>query len=183
MTLVFPFAGARGAFFHAGASLQPLWWTLAPLGLESVVTSARKRGLFSDQAQVIFRSALVLVTMILTVYVVWLRMFSLGWGEGEAAYPKVEQLLVTKGASPHDVVIVRNSAGYYIATGRSAIVIPYGDERTILAVAQQFSARYLILESRGLLPQLKPLYEDPRAHEHFDYLGNLEGAVIYEIIQ
>jgi hypothetical protein len=183
MTLVFPFAGARGAFFHAGASLQPLWWVLAPLGLEAVVASARKRGLFSDQAQVIFRSVLVLVTVILTVFVVWLRIFSLGWGEGEAGYPKVEQMLIDHGIEPNDIVIVRNSAGYYIATGRSAIVIPYGDEQTILALADQFSARYLVLESKAVFTQLKALYENPQGYERFNFLGALDGTKVYEITQ
>ena len=183
MTLVFPFAGARGAFFHAGASLQPLWWTLAPLGLESVVASARKRGLFSDQAQVIFRSALVLVVVILTGFVVWLRLFSLGWGEGDLGYPKIEQILVEEGAALSDVVIVRNPVGYYIASSRSAIVIPYGDEQTMLALARQFGARYLILESKAVLPQLKDLYENPRGREHFNYLDEFDGARIYEITQ
>ncbi|HEX8990236.1 MAG TPA: hypothetical protein VF784_01035, partial [Anaerolineales bacterium] len=28
MTVVFPFAGARGGFFHSGAAFQPMWWTL-----------------------------------------------------------------------------------------------------------------------------------------------------------
>ncbi|MBI5842324.1 MAG: hypothetical protein HZB19_19735 [Chloroflexi bacterium] len=183
MTLVFPFAGARGAFFHAGASLQPLWWTLAPLGLESVVASARKRGLFSDQAQVIFRSALVLVVVILTGFVVWLRLFSLGWGEGELGYPKIERILVEEGAASSDVVIVRNPVGYYIASSRSAIVIPYGDEQTMLALARQFGARYLILESKAVLPQLKDLYENPQGREHFNYLDEFDGTRIYEIIQ
>jgi hypothetical protein len=183
MTLLFPFAGARGAFFHAGAAFQPLWWTLAPLGLESVVAWARKRGLFTDQAQVIFRSALVLVVIILTGYVTWLRLFSLGWGEGEEYYQKVEQLIVKDGATPEDVVIVRNPVGYNIMTSRSAIVIPYGDDQTIRLLAEEFGARYLVLEKIGVLRQIKDLYESPQGHDHFDYLGELDGTRIYEIVE
>lgn len=182
MTVIFPFAGARGAFFHAGASLQPLWWTLAPLGLEAAVSSARKREWFSDRAQVLFRSVLVLIVIILTGYVVWFRIFNLGWGEGEPFYPKVEQMLVQDGARQNDVVIVRNPVGYYIASGRSAIVVPYGDEQTILALSKQFGARYLILESKAVLAQNKELYDQPGGHEHFNYLGDIDGAHIYEII-
>lgn len=183
MTLVFPFAGARGGFFHAGAAFQPLWWTLAPLGLESVVAWARKRGLFTEQAQVIFRSALVLIAIILTVYVGWLRLFSLGWGEGEEYYQKVEQLIVQEGATPEDVVIVRNPVGYNIMTDRYAIVIPFGNEQTIHLLAEQFGARYLILEKKAVLQQIKDLYENPQGHDHFNYLGELDGTRIYEIIQ
>jgi hypothetical protein len=183
MTVIFPFAGARGGFFHAGAAFQPLWWTLAPLGLEAAVVWARKRGLFTGQAQVIFRSAMVLVVIILTGYVTWLRMFSLGWGEGEEYYQTVEKLIVAEGAVSEDVVIVRNPVGYNIMTGRSAIVIPYGDDQTIRMLARQFEARYLILEQKGVLPQIKDLYEQPRGHEQFSYLGEIDGTRIFEIIE
>lgn len=183
MTVVFPFAGARGGFFHAGAAFQPLWWALTPLGLESVVAWARKRGLFSEQAQVIFRGVLVLLTIILTGYVVWIRVFSLGWGEGESSYPRIEQTLIEDGIEGDDVVIVRNPVGYYLMTGRSAIVIPYGDLQTILTLAHQFDARYLILEEKAVLPQLKDLYENPRGHDHFNYIEELNGTRVYEIVQ
>jgi hypothetical protein len=183
MTLLFPFAGARGSFFHAGAALQPLWWTLAPLGLEATVAAARKRGWFNDYAQVVFRSVLVLITLFLTVYVVWLRIFSLGWGEGESLYPKIEQALIQDGAREGERVVVRNPVGYYIASGRSAIVIPYGGEEAILAVAKQFDAHYLILEPKAILPQFKDLYEMPEGHEHFNYLSEFEGTRIYEIVE
>ena len=129
MTFIFPFAGARGAFFHAGAALQPMWWSLAPLGLESILLSLRKRGIGNDNNRVVFRSALIMVAMILTVYVVYLRLFTLGWGEGEDAnYPVIEQFLVENGIKNDDIVIVRNAPGYYLETGRSAISIPYGGE-------------------------------------------------------
>ncbi len=183
MTIVFPFAGARGTFFHAGAAFQPLWWTLAPLGLDWIVTWARNRGLFTNQAQFIFRSILVLLVIILTGYVIWIRLFNLGWGEGEMIYPKVEQILVEEGVERNDVVIVRNPVGYYIMTRRSAIVIPYGDPQTILNLADQFGARYLILEEKAVLPQLKDLYKNPQGHDHFNYLDELNGTRVYEIIQ
>jgi len=182
MTLVFPFAGARGAFFHAGASLQPLWWTLAPLGLESVVTSARKRGLFDDRAQFIFKSVLVLVAIILTAFAAWLRIFSLGWGESEG-YAQVEQFLVERGIEDDVVVIIRNPVGYYTTNGRPAIVIPYCDEQTIVTLAGNFNARYLAIEPNAVLPQIKGLFDVPQDRDHFDYLGEVNGTRIYEIVE
>lgn len=182
MTLLFPFAGARGAFFHAGASLQPLWWTLAPLGLESVIASARKRGWFDDHAQVVFRSVLLLVTIILTGYVAWLRIFSLGWGENEG-YAEVETFLQQQGIQQDDVVIIRNPVGYYTTTGRAAIVIPYADEQGLLALSEQFDARYLVIEPEAAMPPIKDLFDNPHSREHFDYLGELDGAQIYEIVE
>lgn len=182
MTFIFPFAGARGAFFHAGAALQPMWWTLAPLGLESILLSLRKRGIGNDQNRVIFRSALIMVAMILTVYVVYLRLFTLGWGEGEDAnYPVVEQLLVDNGIKDNDIVIVRNAPGYYLVTGRSAISIPYGGEQAILEAADQFDAYYLVLEPAAVLDPLKDLFQNPENRNKFIYLGELDGARIYKL--
>ena len=132
MTFIFPFAGSRGAFFHAGAALQPMWWSLAPLGLEAILSSLRKRNWGNDQARVIFRSALVMIAMILTVFLVYFRLFNLGWSEGQENYPAVEQFLQKNGIESNDVVIVRNAPGYYLQTSRSAISIPYGGEQAIL---------------------------------------------------
>lgn len=181
MTFIFPFAGARGAFFHAGAALQPLWWTLAPLGLDEILLSLRKRNWGNDQTKVIFRSALVMVAIILTAFVVNLRLFTLGWGEGEGIYPAVEEFLLENGIEENDIVIVRNAPGYYIATNRSAISIPYGGEDAILAVAKQFGANYLVLESKAALPQIKSLLENPQSHDGFIYLGEVNETRVFKI--
>jgi hypothetical protein len=182
MTFVFPFAGARGAFFHAGASLQPLWWTLAPLGLESVVHWARGRGMFDDRAQTFFRIVLVAITVLLTFYVAYLRIFSLGWGESEG-YDRVEKFLVARGISQNDIVIIRNPVGYYATNHRSAIVIPYGGADALLALSDKFGARYFVLEPEAVMPPLEGLFKNPHDHGRFDYLGEVDGAQVYEIIE
>ncbi len=181
MSFIFPFAGARGAFFHSGAALQPLWWTLAPLGLDEILLGLRKRNWGNDQTKVIFRSALVMVAIILTVFVVNLRLFTLGWGEGETEYPAVEELLLKNGIEDDDIVIVRNAPGYYIGTGRSAVSIPYGGEEAILAVANQFDANYLVLESKAALAQIKSLIDNPLNQTNFIFLGEINDAYIFKI--
>jgi hypothetical protein len=177
MSFIFPFAGSRGSYFHAGAALQPMWWTLAPFGLEAVLASLRKRNWGNDQTVVIFRSALVMIAMILTIFVVYLRLFSLGWSEGEENYPPVEQFLVEQGIQKNDVVIVRNAPGYYLQTGRSAISVPNGGEAAILAVADQFNAFYFVMEPEATVPSLVGVAD----HNHFIFLGELDGANIYKI--
>ncbi len=183
MSFIFPFAGARGAFFHAGAALQPMWWTLAPLGLDEILLTLRKRNWGNDQTKVLFRSVLVMIAIILTVFVVNMRLFTLSWGEGEAEYPAVEALLLDNGIKSDDVVIVRNAPGYYIGTNRSAITIPYGGEDTILAAAKQFGANYLVLESEAALSQITDLLENPQDHENFIFLGEVNGTHIFKIKQ
>ena len=52
----------------------------------------------------------------------------------------VEKMFLDNGIQPEDVVIVRNPPGYFIASGRSAISLPFGDKSTILAVAEKYNA-------------------------------------------
>jgi drug/metabolite transporter superfamily protein YnfA len=182
MTFAFPFAGARGAFFHAGAALQPMFWSLAPLGLESILESLQKRGIGHSGNRFVFRSALIMVTMILTVYVVHYKLVKIGWGEGEDAdYPIIEQVFIQNGIQDDDVVIVRNAPGYYLATGRSAISIPYGGEEAIIAAAEQFDAYYLVLEPEAAIEPIKDLFHNPEGRSIFNYLGEYDGAHIYKL--
>jgi hypothetical protein len=181
MTFLFPFAGARGAFFHAGAAFQPIWWVLAPLGLEAVLAYLRKRNWGDDRARVVFRGAMVVSVMILTVFVVYLRLFTLGWSEGEENYPPIEAFLKEKGITENDVVIVRNAPGYYLETGRAALPIPYGDEGTLMDVARQFDAYYLVLQESAVLDPMKDLFEDPSGNPNFVFLGELDDAKLYRI--
>lgn len=182
MTFLFPFAGARGAFFHAGAALQPLWWVLAPIGLDEILSSLRKkRNWGNDQTKFVFQSALILIVVMLTGYVVYLRLFALGWGEGEEVkYPAAEQALVEHGIQPDDVVIVSNAPAYYLETGRSAISVPYGDIETLQKVSAQFGADYLILEPSATISQLGSLVEHPQDTAELTYLGEVNDVYIYK---
>jgi hypothetical protein len=82
----------------------------------------------------------------------------------------VEEKLLENGIQPGDVVIVRNPPGYFIASGRSSVSLPFGDESTILAVAEKFGARYLILENGGTFDAIQDLYDNPE-EQSFIYLS------------
>ncbi|HCK65639.1 MAG TPA: hypothetical protein DHW49_05190 [Anaerolineae bacterium] len=183
MTFIFPFAGVRGAFFHAGAALQPIWWTLAPLGLDSILASLRKRNWGDERGRIIFTSSLVLVTIILTFFVAYIRIFQLGWGEGKTNYVAVEQILVENGSEKEDIVIAWDAPLYYLDTNRSAVSIPYGGVEAVLAVSKQFNADYLVLEPEAALGELKDLLESPNQYENFILLGEVNGAKIFRIDQ
>lgn len=181
MTLVFPFAGVRGSFFHAGAALQPLFWSLAPIGLDSAVDWARSRGRFTAQAHTIFRIAMVQIVVLLSGWVVWARVIQPGWQEGELKYPAVERFLVEQGIGPGAPVIVLNAPGYTMLTDRPALAQPYGDPETIRAVSARYDVHYFIYEARGRLKSLRDLYDDPAAYPGFEYLGEVDEARIFRI--
>ncbi|HEY3476291.1 MAG TPA: hypothetical protein VGK56_16880, partial [Anaerolineales bacterium] len=182
MTIIFPFAGSRGSFFHAGAAFQPYWWVAAPIGLDAVLVWARGRGYFLDKnAPYFLQGVLVLLAILMTAYLVNFRVLSTGWAKDDLIYPSVETMLVDHGIRPGDVVIVRNPPGYFITSERPAIALPFGDESTILAVAEKYGARYLVLEKGGTFDAIQDLYEEPEGNPAFTYLGEVDAAKLYRI--
>ena len=182
MTLVFPLAGARGGFFHAGAAFQTFWWVLAPLGLSRLVDALhRRKVLTAEHAGTVFQGMLVAICVLLSGVILQVRILQLGWQQEEELYIKVEQLLVDNGAYPEEIAIVRNPAGYYIVSGRSTIAMPPGGPDTILAVAKRYGASYFVLEPGGILEEYQELYEQPETNVELEYLGEVEYARIYAI--
>lgn len=202
MTLIFPFAGQRGAFFHAGAALQPIWWCLAPVGLETirsirlerkstahyrmvvetVFAFIQKRGWLSEQAFGVFRVGLVGIAILMTAVIFAIRVLP-GWEREDGHYAAVENLLVQQGAPIDAVIIVRNPPGYNVVTGRSSIALPTGGVSAILAVAARYDARYLVLEPDGTSTELRALYGQPDSNPLFRYLGESDGNRLYEILR
>jgi len=182
MTIIFPFAGSRGSFFHAGAAFQPYWWVAAPIGLDAVIRWAREHGKLTDaKAPFFFQGIMVLLAILMTAYLVNFRVIAGGWAKDDVIYPAVEQKLLDNGLSSQDIVIVRNPPGYFLASGLRSVALPFGDEATIKAVAQKFGARYLILEKGGTFDSIEDLYEHPDGNPSFAYLGEVDGARLYRI--
>jgi hypothetical protein len=117
----------------------------------------------------------------MTVYLVNLRVISSGWAQDDLIYPAVEQRFLDNGIKPGDVVIVRNPPGYFIASGRSTISLPYGDESTIEAVAKRYDAHYLVLEKDGTFDAIQNLYDDPQSNPVFVYIGEVNEAKLYRV--
>jgi hypothetical protein len=124
---------------------------------------------------------LVLLAIFMTTYLVNFRVISGGWAKDDLIYPSVQKLLQEQGIDSGDVVIVRNPPGYFIASGEPAIALPFGDESTILAVAEKFGARYLVLEKGGTFESIQDLYDKPGSNPSFVYIGEVNEAKLYRI--
>jgi hypothetical protein len=186
MSIIFPFAGARGGFFHSGAALQPIWWVLAPIGLVALVKwVGEKRAWKIEQASRFFLWATVGLSILITCYVVIGKLFSPSdgrniWSTEINLYKKVDSIIDSH-LSKEPIVIVANPPGFYLATGKSAIAVPDGDEKKTLLVAQFFNATYLVLEEEGFPDGLIGLYSNPDQYPDFNYLGEMDGARVYKI--
>ena len=117
----------------------------------------------------------------MTALIVYLRILRPGWGEGEQTYSRIEAFLVESGARPADVVVVRNPPGYYLMTGRHAVVVPFGGEESLLAVAGRYHASYVIIEAAGASGEIKSVFDNLHS-QHLQYLGELENARIFKVI-
>ena len=182
MTLIFPFTGARGGFFHAGAAFQTFWWVLAPLGLSRVVDALYRRNILTaEHAGTVFQGMLVLVCILLSGVILQMRILQPGWQPEEELYVKVEQFLLGRGAGPDEIAIVRNPAGYYIVSRRPTIAMAPGGPDTILALATHYDASYFVLELGGVLEEYQGIYERYEVNPGLEYLGEVGDARIYAL--
>ena len=186
MIVAFPFAGARGGFFHSGAALQPVWWALAPVGLDRVIAwGSRKRGWNVAQSGTVFRPALVVLAALLTAVIVYGRVMGGGgnpvWSQENIAYSNINGFLKDQGMDEQAVVMVADPPGFYLASGNPAIAVPDGDENTLLVVARRYHAEYVVLEEGSTPGGLLTVYEHPAEQAGLQYLGDVDGAHIYGI--
>ncbi len=186
MTVIFPFAGARGGFFHSGAAFQPLLWALSALGLHELVSwGAKKRGWKLQQAWRVLGTGIVLLLAGISIFIVQSRVVgahfsSPAWDASYHKAQKLEQTLQSLGAGAEDTVMVNNPPGYSLVSERPAIVIPNGDVNTLLAAAQEYHAKYLILEANHPQP-LDELYDSPHSQGKLRYLQSQDGTHFFRI--
>ena len=186
MTFIFPYQGARGGFFHAGAGFQTLLWAVVPVGLlEFVNWGKRTRNWEPDSAVIKFALIIVGITILVTGFVSWQRLAgksgsAAAWGTAEQAYLEVEAYLKSLDVPAEEIVMVNNPPGYYAMTGRQAIVIPDGDLSSTMLAAEKYLASYLVLDQN--YPQgLKEIYRYPENHTGLRYLDTVVNMQIYLI--
>ena len=104
----------------------------------------------------------------------------LAWNRSDAHYRAVEQRLIELEVAPCLAVMVNNPPGYYAASRRSSVVIPYGDETMLLEAAEKYDVSILVLEENDA-GHLNRLFEKPGDYPYFDYLGEVDGTKIYAL--
>ena len=180
MTLAFPYAGARGGFLHSGAAIQTLWWVLAPIGLDTAIHWFSSRRKWEEKkAQSTFNTGMVGLTILISLVVLVMRLPS--WGAESSKYQIINTFLEENGAMKGDVIIAANPPGFYLASSHPSIALPDGTAETIIALAERYNARYLILEEGSITTGLQVVYDTPEEFVHFDYLGEVEGARVFAI--
>jgi hypothetical protein len=187
MTLVFPLAGSRGGFLHSGAAFQPLLWAAAAEGLLAFIElGVRWRNWKVARALPGFGIIAVLIAALLTAGVTATRVLASdgsqsGWSASWEHYTAVDAALDGLSVSSDQVVMVNNPPGFFVASGRPAIVIPNGDITTLLAAAQKYHGVYLVLES-NTVSGLIPLYNHPENVPGLKFIQSVGDIHLFQIL-
>jgi Dolichyl-phosphate-mannose-protein mannosyltransferase len=155
MTLAFTFPGVRGGLFHSGGALLPFLFAAAGPGLEAALHGATRwfRSWQVRRAWPVFSAGLVVLAVLLSVWALWragvlVTTGGHGWNERGAGYGEIGQWLAEEGmADPGTVVMVGDAPGFSWHTGHLSIAVPNEPLDTVLAVADRYGARYLVLDS------------------------------------
>jgi hypothetical protein len=189
MTIIFPFTGVRGGLLHSGAALQPLFFAVVPEGLDVFLDwGVRQRGWTANHASKFFSASLVLLAIFFTVVVTKAKVVGADisepiWDKGYRTYLRQEKVLDSLGAGEEDIVMVNNPPGYFYANGHQTIVIPYGDEADLVAVAKRYHAHFVLLDENYLGGPLSDLYTQPGEWPGLTYLQTDGDVQFYQLIQ
>ena len=103
------------------------------------------------------------------------------WDEPNQRYKLLEQTLQIRGIPDNEIVMVNNSPGYYVASRRPAISIPYGNLQTVCTVAWRYQARYLLLEIDQISGESQ-LFTHPTDRQCLDYIDTIADVRVFEIL-
>lgn len=172
MTFVFPYAGARGSFFHSSAAIMPVFWSLVPIGLEQVIQwGLARREWLPERAWRMYASALVFLSFFITAGIFLVRVVGLpgsmpGWQRQEMLYAQIEDQLKHE-IGLDAVFAVNNPPGFNYVTGRPAVVIPSGEISDLQAVVQAYAVEWIILDQHHD-QGLHEIYLNPERVDWFD---------------
>jgi hypothetical protein len=164
MTFIFPYAGMRGGFLHSGAAFQVVFWAGSGMGLFAAIRwLMEKRAQFDERIPVILSGGVVLILGIITVMMYQQKVLGNPitldhWQAGAEEYASLNEELLNHGISPTASVMINNPPGFYLASGRTAVVVPNADINGVIALADQYDIDFLILDTH-IVSALAPFYE------------------------
>ncbi|MDH3944421.1 MAG: hypothetical protein OEV06_10050, partial [Anaerolineae bacterium] len=143
----------------------------------------RVRGWKSQQAVVVFKigalGMAVAITGVLIVQKFGGSEYGFdAWNQYAQRYANIEQAIKKEDPTQSGIVLVINPPGYHLASGRPAIAIPSGDESALNAAADDFEARFLIVEYDHP-PALDPYFGNKDDRNGWVYLGTIDETNIY----
>jgi hypothetical protein len=154
-SFAFTFPGPRGGFFHASAPALPFLFAAAAEGLDAAVGwVGRWRRWSVRQARVVFAVAMVVGAITLSAHVASGKLA--GWRAADEAYREVGRWLDARAVPGGTMVMVGNPPAFWYHTYRPAVVVPNGDIKMLLAVADRYGVDYAVLDANRPQPLTGP---------------------------
>jgi 4-amino-4-deoxy-L-arabinose transferase-like glycosyltransferase len=147
MTIVFPYAGFRGGFFHSMSAFQIFLWAAAITGLDVVVHwTVAKLKWVETKSRVLLTIALTLGIAAMST-VAYIQKIGLDgqWNLQYAQFSAIDQRIRTISGINNYSVMINDSPSYYAATGRTAIQLSSGSPKDVLALMKKFNVGYLVV--------------------------------------
>lgn len=187
MTILFPYAGSRGGFFHSLSSLQILLWSLVPVGFESIIEwGVRKRNWKTRRAWGMFGSAILIACGALSGFIFADKLTNgvengIPWNLTQKTFIAIEQKIQPIAERMDTPILINDPPGYTLATGRPAIMIPSGGLDSIMDVSRQFEAKFLAVnyERTDILTLINA---NDEISSSFHLVFEVDGTQIYEIL-
>jgi hypothetical protein len=108
----------------------------------------------------VFGVATVVLATLLSVYAATRKLPT--WRRADVFYEEIGQRLAQEDTAG-ETVMVANPAAFWYHTGRPAVVVPNGGVETLLAVADRYGVRYILLDRNRPAP-LAGLYVQEVLH-------------------
>jgi hypothetical protein len=153
MSFVFSLAGGRGGFLHSGASVQIIFWCLISEGLIIFIQwGIRKRGWKLVRSQIMFGTALILFSIILTFALYYQNVIGdsstiYAWESDNFKYSEIEEIIKLSANSANDAVMINNPVGYYYETNRWSVVIPNAKPDEFTELISRFNIKYIVFDN------------------------------------
>ena len=169
-TLLFPFAGKRGGYFHAATVFQIFIWAMSIDGLRIM---AVKLPLNQTIERKVFEKfigvAYILIFLVVTGVIFSSKMAT--WKNGAAEILEIHHAIEEQEIGVEEVVLINDPATFHWLTERPSIVIPSGNEDTLFSVMERYSAQYVVLQ-RNHPPELTDLYLSPDHYLEFTIVAD-----------
>jgi hypothetical protein len=181
MTLVYPFQGTRGGFLHSATALLSASAVAAAAGLEDVIDRLiRWRKWDPSSAHIVICAGITGLALVSSGVIFFNRVIdTVGGPTYWSGLNEAYSIGVSRLGIPDDGSVrfmVNNAPCFHLETGFQAVPVPAGDPAMLLAAADRYEVRYVILDE-NIPDGLRLLYlgeiSNPRLKKvlSFEYKG------------
>jgi hypothetical protein len=186
MSVFFPYAGMRGGFFHSGSAFQIVFWVGSSIGLYSAIRYLmQRRHHFDERIPGLLAGGAIFILALATGMLYQQKVFGKttdrnSWQAGYHSYVQLNNALLQNGISEDAGVLINNPPGFFLASGRLAVVVPNAPITDTAELARKYDIGYIILDEH-IVPDLEQVYTKNLSTDDVNYLFTTGTYKIYKV--